>query len=249
MPFAPANVAKSQVLDSLTARGSALQTLGTAVQMDGALQSAYATLEDPQLADVYRKAVLVIGNRGFDSNACTSKTPAVLAGTAHTDKKIDTYVVLLARDNTLPAETVLPGLSELAAQGGTDGAYDARKDKTIAQDAFQRIVNDLATCAYEVSTASDRPVAGDVLGYSNPINPATVAVPFDTACTSQNGAGSNGWGLDPSNDKRLYLCGSACSDYRNTVRTAALYAAQTLQPAIAVPIFANKKDCVPPSTP
>lgn len=247
-----ASQAKTDVLAAFVQRDpttagneGALKPIDTPVLLDGALGDAYTLLGGAQYADYFRRAVLVLGNRGFDSNTCAgNQTPADRAAAAHTASKIDTYVLMLARDNQLPADTVLPGANELAIGGGTDFAYDARANKSNAQDAFQRIVNDLATCVYDVPTAAERPAAGQSLSYSDPVAGSTVVLPFNASCNSQT-ANASGWGVDPTNDKRVYLCGDSCTGYRSVVRTAALYAAQNLQPALAVPVFAHKEGCAP----
>lgn len=226
--------------------GALLKPQDSPVNMDGALRDAYAFLAQPQFATYYRRAVLVLGNRGFDQATC-GQTPAQIAATAHTTNKIETYVLMLARNTAISDNTIpVPGSTELAIAGGTPGAYDARASKAPAQDAFQSIVNDIATCVYDVGDAASRPKAGDVLTYSDPIDPTapTVSLPFNAACSTE-AVGGTGFGVDPVNDKRLFLCKASCDAYRNVLRNASLYAAQNLQPAIAVPMFSHKAGCEP----
>ena len=226
--------------------GALLAPLDSPVNLDGALRDAYAFLGQPQFSTYYRRAVLVLGNRGFDGTTC-GQTPAQRATTARSTSKIDTYVLMLARNLAVanPAAAV-PGSTELAVAGGTPGAYDARASKAPAQDAFQSIVNDIATCVYDVADAATRPKAGDVLTYSDPIEPSapTVSLPFNAACSTESVNGS-GFGVDPLNDKRIFLCKASCDSYRQVLRLASLYAAQNLQPAIAVPMFSHKTGCEP----
>jgi hypothetical protein len=226
--------------------GVLLKALDAPVNLDGALRDAYAFLGQPQFATYYRRAVLVLGNRGFDQATC-GQTPAQRAAAARTASKIDTYVLMLARNlQIVDPSTPVPGSNELAIAGGTPGAYDARSNKAPAQDAFQGIVNDIATCVYDVADAAARPKNGDALTYSDPIDPSapTVSLPFNAACSTEAAAGA-GFGVDATNDKRVYLCKASCDAYRGVLRNAALYAAQNLEPSIAVPIFAHKQGCAP----
>jgi hypothetical protein len=159
--------------------------------------------------------------------------------------KVETYVLMLARNTQIIDPNVLvPGSNELAIAGGTGHAYDARSSKGAAQDAFQTVVNDLATCVYDVVPPATRPVAGDTLSYSDPINPAaqTTTLAFNAACSAEAVAGT-GFGFDPTNPNRLYVCKASCDAYRNVLRNASLYAAQNSQPPIAVPMFAHKQGC------
>lgn len=254
VPMTASDQAKNTIRQALVDRNpdapgneNTLAPLNAPVLLDGALRDAYTLLADPDYEDYFRKAVLVLGNRDFDATTCTGETPAKLAGKARAEHGIETYALLLARDNQLPAEQPLPGSFELAIEGGTSILYDARKDKAPAQDALQRVVNDLATCIYDVANASERPKAGDSLSYSDPITYSTVVVPFDESCNGQ-GTGESGWGLDPSNPKRLFVCGTSCDDYRAVLRKAALYAQLSQQPATAVPIFAHAQGCGPEAT-
>jgi hypothetical protein len=62
----------------------------------------------------------------------------------------------------------------------------------------------------------------------------------------QHGIGGGaGFGLDPTDPRRVYLCKASCDAYRNVLRDASRYAALTFQSAIAVPVFAHKPGCQP----
>jgi hypothetical protein len=226
--------------------GALLKPLDAPVNLDGALRDAYAFLGQPKYSSYYRRAVLVLGNRGFDQPTC-GQTPAQRATAVRAANKIETYVLMPSRNSAIVDPNVaVPGSSELAVAGGSPGAYDARSSKGAAQDAFQNVVNDLATCVYDVPNAADRPKAGDILTYSDPINPAapTVSLPFNAACSTES-VGGAGFGLDPTDPRRVYLCKASCDAYRNVLRDASRYAALTFQSAIAVPVFAHKPGCEP----
>jgi hypothetical protein len=245
VPLTLARLAKDDVAQKFTAAGTALKPVGAPVNLDGALRDAYSLLAKPQYASYYRRAVLVLGNRGFDQATCGQTTPAQRAAAAKATNKIETYVLMLARDTqNMDPNVLVPGSNELAIAGGTEHVYDARSNKGPAQDAFQTVVNDLATCVYDVADAASRPKSGDTLSYSDPINPAaqTTTLAFNAACNAEAVAGT-GFGVDPTNPNRVYLCKTSCDAYRNVLRTASLYAAQNSKPPIAVPVFAHKQGC------
>lgn len=243
VPLTLARLAKDDVAQKFTSAGAALKPLGTPVNLDGALRDAYSLLAKPQYASYYRRAVLVLGNRGFEEPSC-GHTPAQRAADAKAANEIETYVLMLARDTQTDPNVPVPGSNELAIAGGTAHVYDARSNKGPAQDAFQTVVNDLATCVYDVADAPSRPKSGDTLSYSDPINPAaqTTTLSFNAACNAEAVAGT-GFGVDPTNPNRVYLCKASCDAYRNVLRTASLYAAQNSKPPIAVPVFAHKQGC------
>jgi len=116
----------------------------------------------------------VIGNRGFDQATCLGQTPQQRAADAAAQvNKIQTYVLMFTSDTENPDTTTLPfGSNELAVAGGSDHVYDARVSKGPAQDAFQTVVNDLATCVYDVIPPQTRPDAQSTLSYSDPIDPS-----------------------------------------------------------------------------
>jgi len=164
-------------------------------------------------------------------------------------------VGLFARDNAVPdadPPPELPGARDVARAGepiGPEGPdprfFDARKDKNAASNALRKVVDDLATCAYDVLTA---PKEDAVLTYSDPLaipgpQKTFYSINHDAACTG-DGAVGNGWGYNATT-KRVHVCGKACDDYRNTLRNAAGYAATYGQPSLAVPLFAHEKACAP----
>jgi hypothetical protein len=224
---------------------------GAVLNMRDALGDAYTTLKS--IPDVNRRAVLVIGNRSFNTvDTCDPGIPKDRSTLARTADKIETYVGLFARDNTLPDVPMppIPPDSIEVSSGGQAGPptrfFDARKNKIAASDALRKIVDDLATCAYDVP---NDPGATSVLTYSDPIAiPAGGQKPFqtinhDAACTS-DGAAGNGWGYNTTT-KRVHVCGQACTKYRDTLRAAAAYAALYGQPSLAVPLFSHKAECAP----
>lgn len=247
-----ARLAKDDIIAQFKLRttdGSAtvpLQAQDAPVILDGALRDAYSRLGADTFKDYYRRAVFVLGNRGFDQATCAGPTPQQRAAAAATQtNSIQTYVLMLARDTPNGDSKVIPpGANELAVAGGTERLFDARESKAAAQDAFQTVVNDLATCVYDVNPPQSRPGAESTLSYTDPINPGakTTALKFNGACTTEAIDGE-GFGLDGTNPNRVYLCKASCEGYRSVLKTASLYAAQNGQAPIAVPVFTHNKGC------
>lgn len=250
--------AKDPILKQLEERGDNIGLLKPAdpLNLDGALASTYAFLQKDEYKDYNRRGVLLVTNRGWGATQCGAQTPATLAGNARSNaRSVNTYVAALARRpsediNNLP---LLPAeAGQLAAQGAdasTPGIpYDARKDKKAGLDAFRKVVEDLATCAYDVDTA---PLDTDKLSFSDPLTlaqpgeaPKATTIAFNAACNS-NTATAPGWGRDAANPKRVRICGEPCSKYRDVLKNAAGYAALYKQPALAVPVFIHKQGCEP----
>lgn len=231
---------------------------GAVLNLRGALDDAYTALK--AITDANRRAVLVIGNRSFDTaNSCGGGpgTPADRSTLARTADKIDTYVGLFARDNAVPDTDPPPeltGARDVARAGEpVDPAhpdprfFDARKDKKAATSALRKVIDDLATCAYDVP-AVDPSKDDAVLTYSDPVavpgqQKTFYSINHDAACTGDTAA-ADGWGYNATKT-RMFVCGKACDDYRTTLRTASGYAAAYGQTSLAVPLFAHEKACAP----
>jgi len=241
-----ARAAKPALITQFEKQATALSPLDAPVLLDGALRDAYELLRSPEYATFYKRAVLVIGNRGFGQAAC-GQTPVERAAAAYATSAIDTYALSLsANSNASGDTTAIADFDALAAAGGTSPAYDARTDKTVAARAFSRIVSDIATCVYDTTDPRTRPDDNSVLTYTDPTSPqaTTTTLAFNPACTTSNSAGI-GFGHDPSNVNRIVLCQSSCEAFREVLKKSAAFAAQTQQPALAVPMFAHRKGCEP----
>lgn len=238
---------------ALKAPGS-LKPLGGQLNLRGALDEAYTAMKSAA-PTANKRAVFVIGNRGFDSADCGGTVEARVSD-ARTVDKIDTYVALLARDKSVPDTTPPPVIAraqEVAVAGRAPSidpanpvrVFDARKDKEEAQKALRQIVDDLATCAYDVT---EDPKVGAKLSYSDPtalpgVQKAFYTIDRDNLCTSAGTAG-NGFNYDPVT-KRIHVCGKACADYRTVLKSAAAYGALYQKPALAVPLFSHQPGCDP----
>lgn len=251
-------LAKDPIIKQLSDRGDNIALLkpNDPQNLDGALAATYSFLQGDQFKDYNRRGVFVVTNRNWGATQCGAQTPATLAGNARSNaRSVNTYVVALARR---PSEDInnLPPLpaeaAQLAAQGGDSLSlgfpYDARKAKSAGLDAFRKVVEDLATCSYDVETA---PLDTDKLSYSDPLTlavpgeaPKSTTIPFNAACNS-NTSTAAGWGRDSGNPKRVRICGEPCTKYREVLKNAAGYAALYKQPALAVPVFIHKQGCEP----
>jgi hypothetical protein len=268
VPFAPAIAAKDQIITSFEMKSAnsdaALNKTLEDVGLGAAIADAAAKLT-AQFATANRRAVLVIGNRGFDDASTTCSPKPAAAAAAAKMNGVDTYVVMLSRDPDVPGSTVeaplpavVPGADAVALAGSPAtaptplGAYDARApaNKARAQDAFRQIVEDLATCAYDPPTGVTLD-ADSVLSYSDPvaIPPAQAATytiqPAAAGTCTKAGDTGNGWGFDAAKPSRIRVCGQACTDYRNNLKKAAAWSLQYKEPSLAVPVVAHKKACAP----
>jgi len=267
VPFTKALTAKDQIFASFEMKAANDGAVLNATLEDvglGAVIADASTKMKAAYPNANRRALLVIGNRGFDdTTACTPK-PAAAAAAAKAIG-VDTYVVMLSRDTEVPGSTVemplpvvVPGADAVALAGSPAtapsplGAYDARLtgNKGRAQDAFRQIVEDLATCAYDLPTGVALGV-DDVLSYSDPvaIPPAqvtTYTIPPAAAgtCTKAGDTGS-GWGVDATTPSRIRICGAKCDEYKSALKKASAWSLQYKEPALAVPVFSHKKACAP----
>jgi hypothetical protein len=254
LPLEPAIQASAAIREKLKATASSLG--GGEPQFEGALQSAYALLRDPGKT-FYKRAVLVVGNRGGDLETCggitgsPSEQVADALSQADPTKKISTYVIQFVnapgQTNADPLEL---GLAQLASKGsaeGQAGSYDpdARGSKRAnAKLSFQKIINSLTTCVYDVPV-SVAPADGDVVSFSNPLDGSTTSVDFAAGCNGE-GVGAEGWGFGDSPDpakKRVYLCKSSCEAYQTVLGQVSSFALAYGIPSLAVPVFAHAKAC------
>lgn len=266
VPFRPALAARDTIFASFEAKSAsgnaALVTTTEDVGLGPAIADAAAKLAAPKYATANRRAILVIGNRGFDDASTTCTPKPIAAATAARTAGVETYVTMLARDPDAggsaeaPLPAPVPGADAVAAAGSPStlatplAAYDARAamQKGRAQDAFRRIVEDLATCAYDVSVPLG---SDDVLSYSDPVaTPPTQATTFTIppaaagTCTKAGDPG-NGWGIAPGNPTRVHVCGAKCDEYKGALKKASDWGLLYKQPSLAVPVFAHKKTCAP----
>ena len=190
---------------------------------DGAYAAieAYLVASGQTLGEQNRAAVAILGNRDFSAGCAPSAGDPVAAATAARAKGLYTYTVVLP----LPADaTPIPGHDPLAAAkaiataGGTT-AFDAtnyENDPTVAATAINSLVADLSSCFYDLPAGESLPSEGAVLSYFDPLTLRTMEVVHTADC-----AGASGWSLEGS---RVRICGQACLDLREILKTRALVA-------------------------
>ncbi len=241
-----AKTAQPKIAAAIKGQSASLATRDTPANLEGALHDAYAYLGQSQFAGYYRRAVVIFGNRGFLGNACYGGTQSQ-ASSAFSGARIKTSAILLSNNHTAMAAPPDPFSDALTLVGPAGGqAFDGRSSQQNAFNAFDAIRKDLASCAYDFDTA---PGNDAVLTYTDPVSGVTAAIPPAAGCTTEN-ATANGWGFDATpGSKRILVCGAACDAYRGVLTTAFAYAAQTGQPALAVPVFAHTKSCAPKAGP
>ncbi len=227
---------------------------GEQPQLGGQLKDVYAYLKSPAFQSFNKRAVLVLGNRGFDAAACPAPNPVQQATDARTGPTpVDTYALLFTFDPSFPKDAADPNQTA-AFQGAVNlaagKAFDARgsiANKANAFSALQKITQDLATCVYDVPTSGPTFDTNSTLSYTDaialPPKPA-VKIPFNGSCTDEAAAAS-GWNFTDASKTRIRVCGQACTDYRNALSAAQQYAALYLQPSQAVPMFWHANPCSP----
>jgi hypothetical protein len=235
------DVQREPILTDLNAKGNALLPPPAIPSYEGALARAYNALATSP-KDYFRRAVIVLGNNGFDGADCGTPGGARqrAADANAAAKPTKTYVMQLTRD---PGPKQVAA-DQLAESGGTPpSAYRTSEART----KFTDIVNSLATCIYEVPDDTSKPVEGDVVSFTDPITPGALPVKasFNPACNGEN-VGGQGWGYSPTapaNKKHIHLCQETCNAYRNILQTTAVFSASIGQPSIAVPLYAYKTVC------
>ncbi len=261
LPFEPAATSRTKLIDNFLGFANAPATLlPGAPNYEGALASSYAALSALPNTSYFKRAVVIIGNRDFNTESCgnIAGTPANLAEAARTaptdpTKPISTYVIQLAKadpNKALGDDVLDPGLFALVTAGSTTLVNpDARGTKKNAKDSFQQVINSLATCVYDVADTAKAPAADDILSFSDPLFGTTTKIEANptNSCTTEGVPGS-GWsyGASPSpGTKRIFLCEQSCAAYRSTLAQASDFALLYEKPPIAVPMFAHRKSCEP----
>ena len=212
-------------------------------RLDEALRLSYEALNaNPSY---FRRAVILVGEREFVNNTCPAD-PAQGTKARVTAAKpvVETFVFDLAGNSTDP--TAPADAFELADAAGTPMTDSRGSNKGPAKEGFQRVVERLATCVYDAPQNGQALPDGGTLSYNDPNLPSLVrSIPHEPACT--DGTQSvDGWGRGDGG--RIFVCGQACTDYRQTLKNAALLNLPFGQPPPAMPVFAHKPNCGPKGT-
>jgi hypothetical protein len=194
----------------------------------------------------FRRAVILVGERDFLGNACVDPaTQSAKARVASAKPAVETFVFDLAgnsNDPTAPADAF-----ELADAAGTPMTDSRGSNKAPAKEGFQRVVERLATCVYDAPQSGQALPEDGTLSYNDPVVPSIVRrIDPAPGCVDGTQDAQNGWGR--GTDGRIYICGEACTKYRETLKNAALVTLPFGQPPPAMPVFAHKKNCGPKGT-
>lgn len=224
------------------ALGGLLNPVGSE-RLTAALQSAYASLASDAAA---KKAVLVLGNAGFDADTCGTGTPAA-AATAGREAGVSTYVIQVTKEPALTANG--PG-DILASAGGTGQMGYRTAEGDAAHPSGGAKFGDLATsfaCFFDEPAASDAGPGiadGDRLAYSAPTadnisSEIRVVNQSATPCASPDDGGE-GWARAGG---RIVLCKDSCTAYQNAVKLATGLSFAVGQPPSPAPVFRLRGAC------
>jgi len=240
IPLESARTAAPKISTSIDAHKTMLAASSEPRYEEGLKRAYDAISANP---DYFARAVIVIGERWANSCGGVGDKATDRASAAKLSaSKIQTYTFDFASaDNDTQAQI---DASALAVAGGSPDNYaDARKDALAAKETFQKVVDQLATCAYDNEPSLKDGV--DKLGYNNPVSGQFVgidAAPVGSCPTGQESV--NGWGRSPDG-KHIFLCGKACTDYRQTLRDASLITNAYGKPNPAMPMFGWAAACAP----
>jgi hypothetical protein len=207
--------------------------------IEGPLQSAYNFLGG--LGDDYaRRAVVVVGNRNLDVSTCgDAQKPSELAAAqlAKPTRPISTFAVKLTSDGDPDAARTIAGTGTPLVNGGVNYQFNAVK-VTDKKDVLQKIINNLATCLYDVAAPLDPTMT---LAYANPLLATEVDIHHVDACNRD----TPGWTADSSDaaHPRVKVCGSACTDYQKVLSDTSTFTLLYNQVSEPVPLYAVTNAC------
>jgi hypothetical protein len=217
--------------------------------MEAAMEGAYQALGTLSPSDdtvgFNRRALVVIGNRGFLETCPTDGvTPAQRAFAALTGvERIYTYAVVLENE-TDPASSAaeVAEATALATAGGTE-VFNGVADEAEGAAAVQKVLNDLGSCLYQVRdplTAEPLPDTATI-SYINPLLPIreTIDIPHNEACNeaAQNVELPEYSGWNQEDDGLVRICGQACNDLRDLLDAIAGVNAVENRVAPSVPLI------------
>lgn len=198
-----------------------------------------------------RRAVAVIGDRKFDDSTCgDAATSLDLVKKARTDG-IFTFAarVVDQGDPNASGNMALAGAPNLVG-GNVPYEYDVPKDAAKKKAVLQAIINNLATCLYDVAadstTGYGAPPDTATLSYADPLTAVEKKIehlPAGATCAT-----GSGWTLDTSDPShpRVQVCGQACTDYQTVLGNASSFTILYHQAALPVPLYSNTAECYKP---
>lgn len=198
------------------------------VNLEAALQGAYAAIEAAPVSDgIAQRALVLISNRDLAVGACMGGQTALerVQQAASGPSRIATYAVALGDPNqnaTADAATVATATG-LAAAGRTR-VFNAVANVADGATSVLDVLTDLGTCLYRVER-SDLGVPGTIpdnslISYIDPTNPSSsgVDIPFNPGCSNTSPAEVSGWNREVVGTTSLVrVCGNACTALRDVV--------------------------------
>ncbi len=209
------------------------------LNMDAAMRGAYTALRaiSPVVSKTFnRKAIVVVGNRDFQTHCAGNVGLGEIAAAALADPDpIHSYAVVLSApddaDNFMgpPPQT---GGATIANNGGTT-VFDAVGNEAEGALAVQKVFNELGSCLYDpVSTEVQAELK--FLSFVNPLTQEPTIVERNDSCGVPTDA-VDGFGFD--GDGQVVICGQPCQTLREALNDTAGYFAALQQPAPAIPIL------------
>ncbi len=107
--------------------------------------------------------------------------------------------------------------------------------QTVAAN-FSKLVTQLGTCLYDYALPKGTDPTKVAVAYTVPGKTQPTIVPSSSLCTAATQNTIDGWNID---NGRLRICGTSCTNLRNTILAAAGAALQSGQPAADVPVTAT----------
>ena len=145
-------------------------------------------------------------------------------------------IVLWAFRPASAAQTIAAAGTPLV-NGAVNYQFNATKI-TDKKDALQKVINNLATCLYDVNAALDPTMT---LSYANPLTATEVDIAHVDACNGD----AKGWTADTSDaaHPRVKLCGGACTDYQKVLSDTSTFTLLYSQSNEPVPLYAVTSAC------
>lgn len=222
--------------------------------IEAQLRNAYTFLGNLP-ASYARRAVIVLGNRKLNENACSDDalTPVQLADAEFKKTGSAQIATFAAKLTNAGEENPAQQLAEVGSPRNADSTLKYHPQATTAEykkEALQAAISYLATCVYdypEVNDVKTAPPEGATLSYANPLIAAEVKIPALPATTTACSADPDqeGWFNDVSDpaNPRVTVCNKSCTAYQKVLADTSTFTLLYGQPSIPVPLYVSSKEC------
>ncbi len=254
VPFTLAELAKTAIAGKI--KDATLIPNG-ALNMDAALTTtgAFALLAAPRPSDMgtkyNRRAVMLIGNSfaaGCGNTNPWATAARVSEGTEPGTPRANAYAILLPKSGAVtPAQQAAEVATATAfATDSKATLFNGIDNPAAGAEAINTVVAELGSCLYEKFAVDIPQPAKTTLSYYDRITQKRVDVAYNAACGTSNSTAS-GWALD--DDKRVKVCGDACTSLRATTKNLGLLSLSQKQTSPGVGIRLNQPCPVSTGTP